>query len=149
MFDSSNLKELLSMMSILLLIQLVLGKISQFFINNSWSEIWSESTFNTNFNWNASDITHIFTTSTSIVYDSFNLKELLSMMSSLVLIQLVLGEISQFFVNNNWSEISSEITNEISLQLSIQMSHKMYLTLHISSQKVLLLCLIPPMWKLY
>ena len=53
------------------------------------------------------------------------------------------------FVNNSSREISSEITNEISLQLSIQISHAMCLTLHISSQKVLLFCLIPPMWKYY
>ena len=70
-------------------------------------------------------------------------------MSILVLIQLLLGKISQFFLNKSWSEISSEITNEISLQLSIQISHEMCLTLHISSQKVLLFWLIPPMWKYY
>ena len=53
------------------------------------------------------------------------------------------------FVNNSSHEISSEITIEISLQLSILISFEMCLTLHISSQKVLLLCLIPPIWKYY
>ena len=53
------------------------------------------------------------------------------------------------FVYNSSHEILNDITNEISLQLSIQISPAMCLTLHISSQKVLLLCLIPPMWKYY
>ena len=53
------------------------------------------------------------------------------------------------FVNNSSREISSEITIEISLQLSILISLEMCLTLHICSQKVLLLCLIHPIWKNY
>ena len=53
------------------------------------------------------------------------------------------------FVNNSSREISSEITIEISLQLSILISLEMCLTLHKSSQKVLLLCLIRPIWKNY
>ena len=53
------------------------------------------------------------------------------------------------FVNNSSREISSEITIEISLQLSILISLEMCLTLHICSQKVLLLCLIHPICKNY
>ena len=155
-YDSSNLKELLSMMSILVVIQLLLGKIFQFFVNNSckwnfkWNYEWNfTSTFNTNFTWNVSHITHIFTKSASILFDSSNVKVLLSMMSILVVKQMVLRKISQFFVNNSSREISSEITIEVSLQLSILISLEMCLTLHISSQQVLLLCMIPPIWKNY
>ena len=56
------------------------------------------------------------------------------------------------FVNihdNSSREISSEITIEISLHLSILISLEMCLSLHISWQQVLLLCLIPPIWKNY
>ena len=65
--------------------------------NFKWNYEWNfTSTFNTNYTWNVSHITHIFTKSASIVFDFSNVKVLLSMMSILVVKQMVLRKISHF-----------------------------------------------------
>ena len=110
-FDSLNVKVLLSMMCFLVVMKLVLGNFLSFILSYgcNWNFNWNydsnfTSAFNTNLTWNVSDITHILTASATIVYDSSNLQELLSMMSICIDFSV--------FVNNSSRE-TTEITNEM------------------------------------
>ena len=154
-FDFSNVKVLLSMMSILVVKQMVLRKISQFLsiIVHVKFQVKLRMKFHFNFQYkfHMQCVSHY----TYLHKKSFYYVWFLQCESIIINDEYFSSKADgikkdfSLFVNNSSRKISTEITIEISLQTSILISLEMCLTLHISSQKVLLLCLIPPIWKNY
>ena len=150
-FDSSNVKVLLSMRSILVVKQMVLWKISHFLsiIVHVKFQVKLRMKFHFNFQYkfHMQCVSHYTYLHKKCFYCVWFL-QCESIIINYVYCNSKADGIKKdfsLFVNNS----SREITIEISLQLSILISLEMCLTLHISWQQVLLLCMIPPIWKNY